>query len=87
MGVSTGIIQYDPLRTVIYSSPVQRLTYAALINRQYNQCNRLVHEKAHTSPWSMNNIMRQFTQHRFQIFVHALEPADRRRVYISQINK
>ena len=45
MGVSTGIIQYDPLRTVIYSSPVQRLTYAALIDRQYNQCNRLVHEK------------------------------------------
>ena len=31
--------------------------------------------------------MRQFTQRRFQIFVHALEPDDRRRVYISQINK
>ena len=44
-GRITGIIQYDPLRTVIYSSPVQRLTSAALINRQYNQCNRLVHEK------------------------------------------
>ena len=45
MGVSTGIIQYDPLRTVIYSSPVKRLTSVVLINRQYNQCNQLVHEK------------------------------------------
>ena len=33
------------LRTVIYSSPVQRLTSVALINRRYNQCNQLVHEK------------------------------------------